>query len=663
MEEEIKINETPAETPAGDVDSDSVAPEVVKLEAGSSLVIEAVEPEVLEETLEEASDEAPEETAEARGWEGERFTRTFAVDRSGVNEETRSVNVAFSSELPVERGWGVEVLDHSPKSIRTERISDGAPLLLEHDPTKHIGIIENISIGEDRVARANVRFGNSALAEETFQDVKDGIKRHISVGYVIYNAENSQDGGRDIYRATDWEPLEISWVSIPADHHVGIGRSIDCGEKINPISLTDQNHKEVKIMSDNDTKTEVQDVRAQELGRIGDLEKLGEAHGQTAMARDFINSGKSVEEFRSVLLAKIASKPTETAEIGLTESERRNWSWLKAIRALANPNDRRAQEEASFELEASNAQAQKTGRESRGLTVPAEVLYGSRAAMDSGDGPIGTDHMGANFIEYLRAQSKVLQHCTVLNGLQGNLSIPRQNAGSSVAFVAENTAVAEQTPTTDSVAMAPSALGAYVDMTRQLLLQSDPSVEALVKNDLSRAIASKIDQTVLNGSGTGAEPTGLLNLSGMNTVSHGTDGGADTWALAVEHESLIMADNVDSDNFKWVLHPSVIGALKTITKDSGSGRFIMENGEVNGFEVISSTNCPSNLVKGTGTGLYGSVFGDFSQAMVGFWGGLDLMVDPYSLSTKGSLRIVAIQDLDFNVRHKEAFSISVDTSV
>src|SRR3990172_4009886 len=144
----------------------------------------------------------------------------FDTEKGGVRAdgEARTVEVAFSSETPLERYWGTEILDHDPKSVMLERIGDGrGPLLRDHSTREQIGVIERASIDPDRVGRATVRFGKSPRAEEEFQDVLDGIRSQVSVGYRIHEMRlESVEKDREVYRATRWEPLEISTVAIAA---------------------------------------------------------------------------------------------------------------------------------------------------------------------------------------------------------------------------------------------------------------------------------------------------------------------------------------------------------------------------------------------------------------------------------------------------------------
>lgn len=161
------------------------------------------------------------------------FRRTF--ETRALNSGDRTVELAFSSEAEVERSFGIEILDHSPSSVRLDRLRAGAALLVGHDRDDQVGVVESVSIDVDRRGRAVVRFGNSQRADEIFQDVKDGIRRLISFGYTVHNAvrEGTRDGA-DVFRVTDWEPFEISIVSIPADVTVGIGRNADSLGMENP---------------------------------------------------------------------------------------------------------------------------------------------------------------------------------------------------------------------------------------------------------------------------------------------------------------------------------------------------------------------------------------------------------------------------------------------
>ena len=155
--------------------------------------------------------------------------RDATFDRSAINQDERTVALAFSSETPVARWFGNEILDHNASSVRMQRLQDRAALLLNHDMEQQIGVVQSAAIGPDKVGRAVVKFSRSSLGQEIFQDVVDGIREKVSVGYAVHDMvlESRVDGQLDTYRVTDWEPLEISIVAIPADARVGVGRQAD----------------------------------------------------------------------------------------------------------------------------------------------------------------------------------------------------------------------------------------------------------------------------------------------------------------------------------------------------------------------------------------------------------------------------------------------------
>jgi HK97 family phage prohead protease len=150
-------------------------------------------------------------------------------DRASAKTAERTVDMSFSSELPVERWYGMEVLSHDAAAVDLERLSSGrANLLVNHDPDDWVGVIESARIdGKDKVGRATVRFGSSARATEVFNDVRDGILSSVSVGYrrmdMKLTRTSEEDG--DEYTVTRWTPFEVSLVTIPADETVGVGRA------------------------------------------------------------------------------------------------------------------------------------------------------------------------------------------------------------------------------------------------------------------------------------------------------------------------------------------------------------------------------------------------------------------------------------------------------
>jgi len=577
--------------------------------------------------------------------------RAMSLDASPIDEEKRTVKIAISSEEPVSRSFGNEVLEHSAEAIDLSFLASGrAPLLLDHDPEKQIGVIESVDLdGSARRLRATVRFGKGALAREAFDDVLDGIRANISVGYSISKMQKDARDG-ETYIAKSWRPMEASLVSIPADVTVGVGRSSEQPKKPEIVTYVEDSK-----MSEVDIAAVEAQARQSASKNAAQILELGQRHGQSELAHKAIAEGTSIEEFRGSVLEKIGSeRALEAQEIGLTKEQTKRFSLVKAIHALANPTDRRAQEAAAFEFEASRAAAEQYGRSAQGIMLPAEVMKNWKRDLNSADDSaiFGDDFRGGDFIDVLRNASSVMQAgATMLSGLSGDVKIPKKTAAATAAWIAtEGGAAAESEMTVGQVSMTPKTLGAFTDVTRQLLIQSSLDVEALIRNDLTSAMALTIDKAGLEGAGTSGAPTGILSTSGVNTVSAFAAANP-TFAEVVGLETAIAEDNALMGNLAYILPAGMYGALKTTEKASGTAQFVIEpGGTMNGYRAIVSNQA-------TAGNLY---FGNFSDLLIGMFGGLDIVVDPYTASTTGTIRVVALQSVDVAVRHAVSFAFGND---
>ncbi|MFZ9066265.1 MAG: phage major capsid protein [bacterium] len=578
--------------------------------------------------------------------------RSMALDASPIDEEKRTVQIAVSSEEPVMRSFGNEVLEHSPEAIDLSFLASGrAPLLLDHDPLKQIGVIESVNLDSSaRRLRATVRFGKGALAQEAFSDVVDGIRANISVGYAINKIEKDSRS-KDTYVAKKWRPMEASLVSIPADVTVGVGRSAET-----PQETVIENPKiEVNVMSEFDVAAVEAEARKSAQKNASQIIELGQRHNQIDMAYRAISEGKSIEDFRGELLEKIgSSRALESKDIGMTSKEIKRFSLVRAIKALSNPTDRKAQEDAAFEFECSRAAADAYGRTAQGLLLPVEVLRNWKRDLNSSDEAalFTDDFRGSDFIDALRNASSVMQAgARMLTGLSGDVKIPKKTAASTAAWIStEGGAASESEMTVGSVSMTPKTLGAFTDITRQLMLQSSLDVEGLVRDDLAMALGLAIDKAGLEGSGSSGQPTGILNTSGINTV---TDFAAaiPTFAEVVTLETAVAEDNALLGNLAYIMPASMYGGLKTKEKATGTAQFVVEpGGTVNGYRAIISNQA-------TAGNLY---FGNFADLLIGMWAGLDIIVDPYTASTSGTVRVVALQTVDVAVRHAVSFAVGND---
>lgn len=538
---------------------------------------------------------------------GERVTRSDAMEARVESVDDRRVSMSISSEAPVQRSYGDEVLDHKPESIDLSFINSGrAPLLLDHDPEKQIGVIESVSLDASaRKLRATVRFSKNALASEVYSDVADNIRGNVSIGYSIAKMVKENNGA--IYRATSWRPMEASIVSIPADVTVGVGRS--------DATVTSEAEPQGLI----ETPAQV-------------------APKETKM-----------ENSVNVAVESRAFDAPVQQDVGLNQTEIKRFSLMRALRALANPTDRALQKEAAFEFECSEAAQRAFGQSAQGILVPADVLrqWNKRDLNTSDDaGLVGQNFRPDAFVDALRNASSVMQAgATMLTGLQGNVKIPKKSATSSGGWFAEGSAASESEATFTSITMSPKTVGAFTDVTRNLMMQGSPDVESLIRNDLAASLAIAIDLGALSGSGSSGQPTGIRATSGINTKDFAATN--PTFAEIVGMETEVAADNALRGNLAYIINAAMAGALKTTAKDSGSGLFVLQNGEMNGYRTIVSNQAATG----------DAYFGNFADLLIGMWGGLDILVDPYTSSTTGTVRIVAMQSVDVAVRHAVSFCL------
>jgi len=629
-----------------DIDNSDTITENVRNDAMENEEVNAEEVEAVAAETEIVADETERFSRDTMS------TRAMGAEDAVINADTRRVKIAVSSEAPVERSFGTEILDHKASSIDLSFLNSGrAPLLLDHDPTQQIGVVESVDLdGSARRLRATVRFGKNGLAKDVFDDVADGIRANISVGYQINKLDKE---GREVYRATSWTPMEVSVVSIPADRTVGVGRSAVDNLDTQPTSI--QITKEFPMEHQVDMEAVKAEAARSAAKDTAEIFRLASKHNKREMAEKAVSEGKSLAQFRGELLEVIGNAPLEAQDLGLTKKEVRNFSLMRAIRAMANPTDRNAQRDAAFEFEASAAAQAVYGREARGLMIPTDVLrqWGQRDINTSDDGGlVAQDFRGGDFVDVLRNASSVMAAgATMLTGLSGNVAIPKKTAASAGGWISsEGGASSESEPTFGQITMTPRTVGAFTDITRLMMMQSSLDIENLIRNDLSTALALAIDLGALAGSGTSGQPTGIKNTSGINAPT-AFAGAVPTFAEVVAMETAVAEDNALLGNLAYILPASMYGALKTTTKDSGSGQFVVApDGSMNGYNAIVSNQVTSG-------DLY---FGNFADCLIGMYGGLDITVDPYTASSSGTVRIVALQTADVAVRHAVSFAFNND---
>lgn len=607
--------------------------------------------------------------------------RAVSTDGIKLDTESRTLEFPFSSDAPVERWFGTEILSHKSGAADLKRLNDGGALLWNHDTSEVIGVVEGAELRSDGRVWAKTRFAKNAKGEEVMGMVQDGILKNVSFGYQVREMALTKAGKNqpDEYTATKWEPYEVSIVSVPADPSVGIGRA-DTGEEVFEVPVLNQrnfggkdmNEEEKKLAAEKAAREQTERTAAEariraeardgERVRLASITALGEKFGNTDLARQLIESDKSIDEARAAFIEKMGVKQVpltgREAEIGLTEKETKEYSFVRALNAQLYPTDRKIQEAAKFEREASDAAAAKGGKAARGMIVPVDVLRGSKRDLTVGTSTAGgnlvaTDLLSGSFIELLRNKSVVQKAgATVMSGLVGNIAIPKQTGAATAYWVAESGSPTESAQTIGQVSMSPKTVGAFNDYSRKLLLQSSIDIETFIRGDLAAVIALELDRVALYGLGSSNQPQGIKAAIAGGNQEKNWAAATPTFAEVIAMETAITSANGDIGSMSYLTNASMRGSLKSAVKVSGYPSFIMESdGSVNGYPAMISNQVASGDM----------FFGVWSQLIMGFWSGLDLLVDPYTASTSGTVRVVALQDCDIAIRHSESFCRGNDT--
>jgi HK97 family phage major capsid protein len=348
--------------------------------------------------------------------------------------------------------------------------------------------------------------------------------------------------------------------------------------------------------------------------------------------------------------------------IGMSPSELKRYSLVRAIRAAAQRDWRGAE----LEKEASEAFAKRIGLDPQGFWIPPDwmerrdLVVGTPTA---GGHLVATDLLSQSFIEMLRNRMILRQAgAQFLGGLVGDIAIPKQTGGGTAYWVTESGSPTEGQQTVGQVTMTPHTLGAFTDISRKLLKQSSIDVEMFVRKDLSSTLGIEIDRVGLHGSGSSNQPTGVAATTGIGSVAGGANGAAPDWDDIVDLETEVAVDNADIGSLAYITNPKVRGKLKK-TVIGTDQRMVWEKNPdpLNGYPAHVSSQVASNLVKGTSGAVCSAIFyGNWADLIIGMWGGLDVLVDPYTGGTSGTVRVVTLQDVDVAVRHAESFAAMLD---
>jgi len=617
--------------------------------------------------------------------------------------EVTRITFPASSEMPVERWFGEEVLSHEKSAVRLERAKRGAmPLLFNHNMDDPVGVIDAARI-EDGKLMVDAHLFATARAAEVASMLNGGLK-NVSIGYRINTVE--EDVKKNRFTATDWEPYEVSIVTVPADPTVGIGRKLG-GEELEVRMIrppptatpTDSNPEARPVRASSFSPTAVTakskepsmadetaaagasaDTQIVEPGKVTDPveyeRKRKEAIRKICVAnklderyeRAWVTNGddlnKVADDLIKIIQERSKSAPESVAHLDLSKADARRYSLMRALRAAAN-ND---WSDAGLELEANkeiSKRLDRTPKSRAAFFVPLDILMkglpntnvnsGKRdmtAAGSSGSNYlVSTDNQPASFIDLLRNTSVALRMgVTRLGGLKGNVTIPKMTAGNTAYWLTdENTQITESQPTLGQLSLSPKNVAALTEVSHQLISQSTPDAETLLMTSIARDIGLAVDVGILRGSGASGQPTGIVNTASIGAFT-GTSLAA---AGVLDAQADVAAANALYPGCGYVTTPAVAALLMARPElpSTGTTRLWKGNmleGSIFDLPAMSSAQMSSATM----------LFGWWQSVILAEWGVLELMLNPFSDFTRGLSAVRGWYTCDVGVRYAGAWSYS-----
>ncbi len=542
------------------------------------------------------------------------YKRFLNVESTDAKQDT--LTLSFSSETPVQRTFGMEVLSHEDSAVDLTRFNDSAPVLWSHDPTQQIGVINRAWV-ENKKGYAEIKWGNSEKAREVRADVEAGVIRNVSIGYTIEEMDEDEERGMMI--ATRWSVMELSFVSVPADPSVGVNR-------------THPSYSGVKM-------TQEEMIAKGIIPHPNQIPKVASSNWQE----------REYEEYKR-----------ESSQFSVVEA-------LKGIQSGRGLTGREAEVNRELEI--------RSGRRTDGFYVPHNGGWGDmkqRAYVASsgsaGGNLIATDLLEGNFIEALRNRTVIGElGARYFPSLVGNVQIPRRSGDNTAYWIGADNAdtITESTGSFDQVTMSPKTVAALTKYSHLMKLQSTPEIEQTIRAGFIAIIANAIDAAALNGSGSSNQPTGVLNTTGINSVAIATNGGSPDIDDLIDLKKSVSVDNADVGSAAFVTNSKVEGVISKLKDSNGQYLLSPYGSELGQQQILSrrleiSNAIPSNLSKGSGSNLSAILYGNFADLYVGLFGELEILADPFSDFNKGTTAIRIMQSIDIGVAHPESFAAVKD---
>ena len=600
--------------------------------------------------------------------------RIFLVraDELQKNEE-RTIPVVFSTEFEYAQWFGREMLSHDAGAIDLSRMMNKtAPVLLNHSKETQIGVVEEARL-VNRQGIASLRFSRSDKGHEIYRDVLDGIRSQISCGYRIMKWEVDETDPNDpLYTITQWQPYEVSIVTLNADPTALVKRSgYFCPDDVpqperKPAGETVQTTRGAEMPDKVEGAEQVNLEANRATGEVNvasfEIYERGKTENEQTLAMEIIGKRGTLSDFEQALREK-RTQLTEEAVNAETETERdanlkNRFSLSALIHQQLNPGAERGKLELEEARDFTHEQQQLgVTRQSNGLLIPHSRLGGVDArnlaqaerdlttAAASGGNLISDDVRGDIFIESLRNRMILGDMVTLLSNLQGNVSIPAETTAPTAAWKGENVAVTESNPVIGQVALTPRFVRSFTEVSRTLIAQSSVDVEDVVRNILMKSCGLVVDKAILTGSGASGEPSGVDEISGLSTTTYATAITNATIANVVAVEQALDDGNAPDMGRAWVVAPNVRAHFRTAPIGTGG---------IPAWYMSRLMDSPAYVTKQVPDGE--AYFGAWAEAYLALWDTIEVLVNPFSGDTTGLVRITAWQMADIGFAHGASFA-------
>lgn len=600
-----------------------------------------------------------------------------------------------SSEFEVERydWWSgkryIEILGHEPDEIDKTYLKNGLAVLDRHWGDQ-VGRFDNHTIEKNRL-KGDIRFSRSEQGQDFERDVVDKIRTSVSVGYRVlkFKVIEMRTGEIEVRRITRWMPMEVSLVPIGADPTAQSGRSqaredlfeveIEDGGAVQEERTMDPKNPTTPPADGTRTATppvsaSTEDLVAKRNAEVKEIMDLCKRENVLANAADWVNQGLSKRDVGLMILdlkqTHVRGATQPAAEQLGTAKDLERYSYTRALQQALAMRDGRAPDGVEGQVHQELSKRLNPKFESHGgILAPLRTRDPfSTRALDSktaGKGLELVQESPQELIELLRTRALVMaMGARVLSDLTAPIPFPKQTGGMTMYWMPENGGVdvTESDLGTGLVVLSPKTLMGMGKLSRQLIAQASVDTEAMVKDELANADARAFDKAVLHGAGVNGEPTGIYIAPDVNVQAMG---GVPTYPNIINMESLVADKNADLGALGWMTTPLMAGKMMQTLEFAASGARpiwvgTFREGVMGGYRAGATNQVSKTLGAGAE---HGMIFGNWNDVVIGFWGGLELTVDPYTLAGQAMLRIISYHLGDAILRHGESFTKATGATI